>query len=236
VRYKQSILGLVWAIVQPLGLTVIYTVVFSHLAHIPSEGLPYAVFAYSALLPWTFFASGLTAATNGIVSHAHFVNKVYFPREILPLTYVVAALFDFFVAATILAGLIWLYGVTPTLHLLWIVPIVIVVTTFTTAVALLLSALQVWVRDFGLALPLVLQVWMFATPIVYPLSIVPAAWRGWYALNPMVGVVENFRRVAVRGEPIEWSSFTAAIVISFASLAISYVYFKSVDATMADVV
>ncbi|HEY3067734.1 MAG TPA: ABC transporter permease [Methylomirabilota bacterium] len=236
VRYKQSMLGLVWAIAQPLGLTVIYTLVFSRMARVPSEGMPYAVFAYTALLPWIYFSSGLTGATHGIVSNAQFVTKAYFPREILPLSYILAAVFDFIVGATVLAALMGAYGVTLTLHALWVVPIMLLATVFTTAVGLVLSALQVWLRDFGLALPLLLQVWMFATPIVYPLSIVPAAWRGWYILNPMVGIVENFRRVVLQGAQMEWSSFTASAVISSVLLVAGYIYFKSVDATMADVV
>jgi lipopolysaccharide transport system permease protein len=236
VRYKQSMLGLVWAIVQPLGLTVIYTLVFSRMARVPSEGLPYAVFAYAALLPWIYFSSGLTGATNGIVSNAQFVTKVYFPREVLPLSYILAAVFDFLVGATVLAALMGVYGVAPTLQVLWVVPIMLLATIFTAAVALVLSALQVWLRDFGLALPLLLQVWMFATPVVYPLSVVPSAWRGWYILNPMVGIVENFRRVALQGAAIEWSSFTVATVVAVVLLVVGYVYFKSVDGTMADVV
>ena len=236
VRYKQSFLGLLWAVAQPVCLMAIYTVVFSHMARMPSEGLPYAIFAYAALLPWTYFSSGLIAATSGIVSNAAFVRKVYFPRKILPITYIVAALFDLFVGATVLAALMWFYGVAITATALWAVPIVLIATIFTTGVALISSATQVWVRDFGIAMPLVLQIWMFASPVVYPLGVIPGEWRGWYVLNPMVGIVENFRRVMLHRQPIDWHSFAIAAAIALVLLPIGYIYFKSVDATMADVV
>jgi len=236
VRYKQSFLGLLWAVAQPVCLMAIYTVVFSHVAGMPSEGLPYAIFAYAALLPWIYFSSGLVAATNGIVSNAAFVRKVYFPREILPITYIVAALFDFLIGAIVLAALMWFYGVSVTVTALWALPIMLIAAIFTTGVALVSSATQVWVRDFGIAMPLLLQIWMFASPVVYPLTVVPPAWRGWYVLNPMVGIVENFRRVMLQRQPVDWHSFEISAVIALVLLPLAYMYFKSVDATMADVV
>jgi lipopolysaccharide transport system permease protein len=236
VRYKQSVLGLAWALLQPLSLMLIYTLVFSVIARVPSGSIPYPVFAYAALLPWTFFSTALTNATNGLVSHAHLVTKVYFPREILPLSYVIAALFDLLVASTVMAGLMLYYHVPLTVQVLWLVPIVVVLAAFVTAVSLIFSATQVRFRDIGMAMPLLMQLWMYASPVVYPLEKVPERFRGLYDLNPMVGIIESFRRVAVLGTPPDARLLGVAAVVSFALLPLAYAYFKKVEATVADVI
>jgi len=236
VRYKQSVLGLAWAILQPLSLMLIYTVIFSKIAKVPSEGVPYAVFAYAALLPWTFFSSSLTNATQGLVSHSQLVTKVYFAREILPLTYVSAAIFDFAVATTFLIALFFYYGVGLTVYALYAIPIFILLTALATAFSLFLSAMQVRFRDIGVAMPLLLQLWMFATPVVYPLSAVPQRFRGLYALNPLVGVIENFRRVVLQGVQPDFHSLTISAIVAAILLPLTYLYFKRVEATMADVI
>lgn len=236
VRYKQSLLGLAWAILQPLSLMLIYTVIFSVIAKVPSEGAPYAVFAYAALLPWTYFSSALTNATSGLVNHTALVTKVYFAREILPLTYVSAALFDFCVASTFLIGLFFYYGVKLTLYALWAIPILALLTMLTTAFSLVFSVIQVRFRDVGVAMPLLLQLWMFATPVVYPLSAVPVRLRGWYALNPMVGVIENFRRVMLQGTTPDFYSLGVSALVAAILLPATYLYFKRVEATMADII
>lgn len=236
VRYKQSVLGLAWAILQPLSLMLIYTVIFSVIAKVPSEGVPYAVFAYAALLPWTFFSSSLTNATQGLVSHSQLVTKVYFAREILPLTYVSAALFDFAVASSFLFALFLYYGVGLTTYALWAIPILVLLTALATACSLFLSAMQVKFRDIGVAMPLLLQLWMFSTPVVYPLSAVPMRLRGLYALNPLVGVIENFRRVVLQGVAPDLYSFAVSAIAAAILLPLTYLYFKRVEATMADVI
>jgi lipopolysaccharide transport system permease protein len=236
VRYKQSVLGLAWAILQPLSLMLIYTVIFSVIARVPSEGVPYAVFAYAALLPWTFFSSALTNATTGLVNHSTLVTKVYFAREILPLTYVSAALFDFCVASFFLVALFVYYGVSLTVYALWAIPILVLLTMLATALSLVFSVIQVRFRDVGVAMPLLLQVWMFASPVVYPLSAVPQRWRGIYALNPMVGVIENFRRAVLQGVQPDFHSLAVSAVIAAVLLPIAYLYFKKVEATMADII
>ena len=236
VRYKQSVLGLAWAILQPLSLMLIYTVIFSKIAKVPSEGVPYAVFAYAALLPWTFFSSSLTNATQGLVSHSQLVTKVYFAREILPMTYVSAAIFDFAVATTFLIALFFYYGVGLTVYALYAIPIFIMLTALATAFSLFLSAMQVRFRDIGVAMPLLLQLWMFATPVVYPLSAVPQRFRGLYALNPLVGVIENFRRVVLQGVEPDFHSLTISAIVASILLPLTYLYFKRVEATMADVI
>jgi lipopolysaccharide transport system permease protein len=236
VRYKQSVLGLAWAILQPLSLMLIYTVIFSLIAKVPSEGVPYAVFAYAALLPWTFFSSSLTNATQGLVSHTQLVTKVYFAREILPLTYVSAALFDFAVASTFLIALFFYYGVGLTIYALYAIPILMLLTALATACSLFMSAVQVRFRDIGVAMPLLLQLWMFSTPVVYPLSAVPQRFRGLYVLNPLVGVIENFRRVVLQGVEPDFRSLAISAIAAAILLPLAYLYFKRVEATMADVI
>lgn len=236
VRYKQSILGLAWAILQPLSLMLIYTVIFSKIAKVQSEGAPYAVFAYAALLPWTFFSSALTNATSGLVNHSQLVTKVYFAREIIPLTYVSAALFDFAVASTFLIALFFYYGVSLTLYALYAFPILALLTMLTAAFSLVFSVIQVRFRDVGVAMPLLLQLWMFASPVVYPLNAVPERLRGLYALNPMVGVIENFRRVMLQGTPPDFHSLGVSALVAAVLLPIAYLYFKRVEATMADII
>ncbi len=236
VRYKQSVLGLAWAILQPLSLMLIYTVIFSVIAKVPSENVPYAVFAYAALLPWTFFSSSLTNATTGLVSHTQLVTKVYFAREILPLTYVSAAMFDFAIASSFLIALFIYYGVGLTTYALYAIPIFLLLAALATAFSLFLSAVQVRFRDIGVAMPLLLQIWMFATPVVYPLSAVPQRWRGIYVLNPTVGVIENFRRVVLQGVPPDLYSLAVSAIIAAILLPLAYLYFKRIEATMADVI
>jgi lipopolysaccharide transport system permease protein len=236
VRYKQSILGVSWAVLQPLALMAIYTLIFSFIARIPTEGVPYALFAFTALLPWIYFSSAVSTATGGLVSHSDLIRKVYFPREILPLTYVVAAFFDFAVASVFLAGLVLYYGVALTPNLLYVPLILAVLTTFAIAVSLLLSAIQVRFRDVGVAMPLLLQFWMFASPVVYPLSAVPERLRGLYVLNPMVGIIENFRRVTLLGVAPDFALLGLSALVSLILLPLAYVYFKQVESTLADVI
>ena len=234
VRYKQSMLGWAWALVQPLALMLIYTIIFSVVTRMPDEGAPYAVFVYAALLPWTYFATIMTNSATCLVNHSQLITKVYFPREILPLTYVVAAFVDFLVGALVLAGMLIYYHLPVTLYILYLIPIIAVLTAFGLALALFLSVLQVRVRDIGLAMPLVMQIWMFATPVVYPLSAVPARLRFYYDMNPLAGTIESFRRVLLQNKPPEYSSFTEATVIALVLLPLAYLFFKYREASMAD--
>ncbi len=240
VRYKQSALGMAWAVLQPLALMLIYTVIFSMIGRMPSDGAPYAVFAYTALLPWTTFATAVGNATNGLVGHAGLITKVYFPREILPLSYIIAALADFAIAAVVLVGLLVYYRISLTMHVLWSVPIVITMMVFALAISLFLSALQVKFRDVGMGLPLLLQLWMFATPVIYPLSAVmestkaPDTLKFLYNLNPTVGIVENFRRVVLQGSAPDYASLGLAAGVSLFLLPLAYAFFKRTEATMAD--
>ena len=235
VRYKQSLLGGAWAILQPLAMMVVYTAVFSRLARMPSDGAPYALFAYAGLLPWTLFASSVSSGTTSLVSNAALLTKVSFPREILPATYVVAGLADLLIASLALVAMLVFYAVPVTPHVFWVLPIVAMLGACSLAVGMLLSVIQVRVRDVGIALPVALQLWMFASPVLYPLSAVPRSARGWYLLNPMAGFVDAFRR-AVLGQPLDAAALTIAAAITAVLVPIAFVTFKQLDATVADVV
>jgi lipopolysaccharide transport system permease protein len=236
VRYKQSLLGPFWAILQPLSLMLIYTIIFSFIFRIPSGDKPYALFVFTGLLPWICFSSALTSATNSLTSHASLITKVYFPREILPLTYVVASLFDFVVASLVLGVLLFYYSVPLTWNALYVLPIMMALTLFAVAMSLFFSALHGRYRDIGFGIGLLLQIWMFATPVVYPLTMVPERWRPFYMLNPMTSIVEGFRGVILQGTPPDFSSLGLSVLISIVLLAAAYIFFRFTEATLADVI
>jgi lipopolysaccharide transport system permease protein len=236
VRYKQTSLGLAWAVLQPLMMMVIFTAVFSVLAKMPGDGTPYALFAYTALLPWTFFSSSVTNATNSLVSHTQMITKVYFPREILPITYVVAGAFDFAIGFVVLVALMAWYGVALTAQAWMLLPVVALLALWTLAVSLILSAVQVRFRDIGVALPVLVQALMFASPIIYPLSVVPPAWRRWYLLNPIAGIVSSFRDVLLHHTTPDPVPLRVALVVTVVVLPLAYLFFKRAEATMADLI
>ncbi len=235
VRYKQSLLGWVWAVLQPLALMLIFTLLFSVTASkVPSGGVPYSVFVYAGLLPWSFFSTAVGNSTNSLVGQAQLVTKVWFPREILPLSYVTAALFDFLVASVLLAALMLHNHIVPTPMALAGIPLVALMAVLAFAIGSALSAVQVRYRDVGLAMPLLLQVWMFLSPVVYPYSQVPVRYRWLYQLNPMAGLIDGFRRAAVLGQQPDWRLVAVSALMCAALLPACYWYFKYVDATVAD--
>jgi len=236
IRYKQSVLGWVWAFFQPLALMMIYTLIFSFVVRLPSEGVPYSIFSFSALLPWTFFASSVTTSTTGLISYGNLLSKVYFPREIILFSYILAALFDFFCASFVLGGMMIYYHVTLTLNAVFAVPIILLLFLFASGIALLLSSLNVRFRDVGMAMPLLLQVWMFATPIIYPISAVPKSLRAFSALNPLAGLIENFRRTVVQGLPPDAHLLGSAALGSAIAFVLAYMVFKQLESTFADVI
>lgn len=236
VRYRQTVLGIAWAVLQPLLMMVIFAIVFSRLARIPSEGAPYALFAYVALLPWTFFSTSVASATGSLVSHTQLITKVYFPREILPITYVAAGLFDFCVGLAALGALMLWFDAPFTPAILYLPPVVALLAAWALAVGLLLSAAQVRWRDVGIAMPVVVQIWMFASPVIYPLGVVPEAWRALYLLNPLAGIVDAFRHVLLRGQPPDLEPVLYAVAVTAVVLPAAYLIFKRTEATMADVV
>lgn len=236
VRYKQSALGWIWAALQPLALMTIYTIVFTRVTKVSTDGVPYPLFVLSALLPWLFFSGSIVNAVHGLVLHPNLLTKMYFPREIIPLSYLAAAFADFLIGSVILAGFMAHYRVSPTWNLFYAIPIVIVIAVFAAAIALFFSAIQVRFRDVGLAMPLFLQVWMFTIPVVYSLQSVPVRFRKLYLLDPIAGLIENFRTVVLRGDRLDLSGLALSAAIAFACLVIAYAYFKSSEATMADII
>lgn len=236
VRYRQTVLGVTWALLQPLVMMGVFVVVFSRLARVPSEGVPYALFAYTALLPWMFFATSITSATGSLVSHTQLITKVYFPREILPLTYIVAAFFDFLLGLAALMVLMAWYDVSLSPAVVYLVPVIGLLGAWITAVSLLLSAAQVRWRDVGVAVPVLVQLGMFASPVIYPLALVPEQWRPWYLLNPLAGIINAFRDVLLRGQSPDAVPLAYASVVTALVLPIAYALFKRAEATMADVV
>ena len=236
VRYKQSVLGYFWAVLHPVLLLLICTVVFSRVVKVPTNGAPYAVFAFSALLPWTFFSNGLSGATVGLPAHSNLLSRVYFPREILPLSYVFASLLDFMIASLLLLALMFYYGFRLTAGVLWAIPAMALLMVFLTGVALFASALQTRFRDVGVAMPLLLQLWMFATPIVYSRTSVPESLRRWYDLNPLVAITETFRGALLHSGFPDARRIAECVGISLLVALVSYVWFKRVEATVVDVI
>ena len=234
VRYKGSLLGPAWAILHPVAMMVIFAAIFSVIVRVPSTGHPYALVAYTGLLPWTAFAAALGSASGSLVSHAALVTRVYFPREILPLTYVLTALFDLVVASSVLGGMLWWYSVPMTAAVLWVVPMLLLLGSLATAASLILCAVNVRFRDVGVAMPLLLQLGMFAAPVVYPLEAVPASIRGLYLLNPMVGVIDGFRRAVLEGTGPDPAAIAVSIAAVVVLLPAAWIWFAHVEATMAD--
>lgn len=236
VRYRQTLLGLAWAVLQPLLMMAIFALIFSRLAGIPSEGVPYPLFAFVALLPWTFFSSSVTSGTGSLVSHTQLITKVYFPREILPLTYVIAALFDFTIGLGVLALLMAWFDAPVTAAVLWVPVLALLLALWALAMSLVLSAAQVRWRDVGVAMPVLVQLWMFVSPVIYPLGVVPEAWRPLYLLNPMAGIIHGFRDVLLRGHAPDPVPLAYAAAVTACALPAAYLLFKRAEATMADIV
>jgi lipopolysaccharide transport system permease protein len=237
VRYKQTVIGASWAIIQPLMTMVIFTIVFGRFAKIPSDGLPYPVFAYTALLPWTFFAQALTRSGASLVGNANLVTKVYFPRLIIPLAATLAPIVDFLVSFLVLIGMMIWYGITPTWGGLMALPFFMVLTIMIAlAVSLWLSPLNVRYRDVGHILPFLSQFWMYASPVAYPVSLVPEKWQFLYSLNPMVGVIEGFRWVLLGKESPNFMAMVVSMIVVLALLLGGIIFFKKMEGTFADVV
>lgn len=235
IRYKQTALGLAWAVVQPLFTMIVFSIFFGRLAKMPSDGLPYPIFALCALLPWQLFAYSLTEASNSVVSNQRLITKVYFPRLIMPLSALGVGLVDFCVAFLLLLSLAAYYGVAPSIALLTVPLWVLLAVLTALSVGLWLSAINVKYRDVRYTVPFMTQLWMFATPVAYPTSIVPEAWRPLYALNPMVGVVDGFRFAILGTDPPHMTvaiSLLSVIVVLTGGLF----YFRRMERLFADFV
>ena len=235
VRYKQTVIGIGWTILQPLTTMVIFTMIFGNFAKVPSDGVPYPVFVYTALLPWNLFAGALSRCTLSLVGNANLITKVYFPRLIVPASAVISGIIDFAIAFVFLLGMMLWFNIVPTWDAIAL-PIFLLLTLITAlAVGLWLSALNVRYRDVGHTIPFLIQVWMFLSPVAYPASLVPEKWRLLYSLNPMAGVIEGFRWALVGKESPAFELIAISTGIVVALLLGGLVYFKRMERTFADV-
>lgn len=237
VRYKQTALGAAWAIIQPFLTMVVFSLFFGRLAGVPSDGIPYPIFSYAALLPWTFFADGLTKSSNSLVNSANLIRKIYFPRLVVPISSVVSGLPDFLLAFLVLIGMMLYYGIFPSLaSLLWLPFFLLMAFVISLGVGMWLSALNAEYRDIRYIVPFLTQFWMFATPVAYPASLLSEPWRTVYGLNPMVGVVEGFRWALLgSGNPPGLMTLVSSVVAILILVSGMY-YFRRMERTFADVV
>ena len=236
VRYKQSLLGIAWAILQPLSATIIMVVVFSRFVHVSTDGVPHPIFYYSALLPWTFSATSITFGTGCLVSNMNLVTKIYFPREILPISAVLASFVDFLIATVIFVAMLVFYRVPVSPSWAWVPAILLIQILLTIGIVLLASALNVFYRDIRFVVPLGMQLWMYLTPVIYPLSMVPERFRALYMLNPMAGLIDSYRRVVLYAQQPNVTYLLMALVISVFVFLVAYMYFKRTEVVFADII
>lgn len=235
VRYKQTLLGFAWAILQPFFMMIVFSLFFGNLAKIPSEGIPYPLFNYTALLPWTLFAEGVTRSSMSMVSHVALVQKVYCPRMILPLSGVVSPLVDFCIAFLILIGLMIYYGYAPTINILWLPAFILLVLLTSLGVGLWLSTINVKYRDVRYLIPFLIQLWLFASPVVYSSSLLPEKYQTIYGINPMSGVIEGFRWALLGTEPPGYLIIVSVIIVILLLITGAF-YFRHNENTFADVI
>ena len=235
-RYKQTALGIAWSLLQPLSMMVVFTLVFSVFAKVPSDGVPYPVFAYSALIFWTFFSNTINGGTGAMVSNATLIRKIYFPRETLLIAVLLAGLLDLGVAAVLFVGMLVYYKIALTLAALWVVPLLLLQITLTFAVISLTSAAHVNFRDMGHALPLVVQLWMFATPVAYPISVIPGWLRPYYLLNPMAAIIEGYRNALIMGTSPNLPALAVSVAVTIILTGLALSVFKRAARTFADVI
>jgi lipopolysaccharide transport system permease protein len=235
VRYKQSILGGIWAILQPLSSMLIFTFIFGVIVKVPTDGIPYPVFFYSALLPWTFFSSAISFAIPSLISNFNLVTKIYFPREILPIGSILAAFIDFIIASILYFILLFVYEVPIRVTILWLPVLIVLQILLTFGVSFLGASLIVSYRDIRFIIPLGLQLWMYLTPVVYPLSIVPDRFRFVYMLNPMAGIIDSYRRILLGMAPQREYLMIETVIIMIL-FALGYSFFKKKEASFADII
>ena len=234
-RYKQTVLGGGWAIIQPLFTMAIFSFFFGRLAKVPSDGIPYALFAFSALVPWGLFSHGLNQAANSLVINTSLIKKVYFPRLVIPIAKVLSGLVDFSLAFIVLLGMMVYYDVHPTLKVLWLPFFLLLAIATALGVAFWLSAANVHVRDVEQTLPFLTQIWLFATPIAYPSSLLSEPWRTVYGINPMVGVIEGFRWALLGAKTAPGSILAVSSLAAVAILVSGAFWFRRLEKTFADV-
>jgi homopolymeric O-antigen transport system permease protein len=235
VRYKQTVLGAAWAIIQPLLTMIIFTIIFGKVAKIDSNGIPYPLFAYAALLPWTFFANAITTSGNSIVGNAHLITKVYFPRRIIPVAAVCAGLVDLAVAFPMLVAMMFYYHTGLTVNILILPLLVLLTTLLAIAVGTWLSAINVKYRDVKFTIPFLVQIWMYLSPVAYPSSVVPAKWRLLYSINPFVGLIDAYR-AALFGRAFDWRGIAISAGLTLVFLIFAFNQFRKMEKRFADIV
>ena len=235
VRYRQTVMGALWAIIQPFFTMVIFSLFFGRLAKVPSDGLPYPIFSYAALVPWTFFATALTQASNSLVVSANMVKKIYFPRLTLPIATVLAGVIDFVLAFMVLLGMMLFYGLLPTINVLWLPVFLLLALITSLGVSLWLSAMNVQFRDVHYTIPFLTQAWLFVTPIAYPSSLLSEPWRTLYGLNPMAGVVEGFRWALLGTDTAPGPMTLVSAVVALTLFISGAFYFRRMEQGFADV-
>ena len=236
VRYKQTLVGASWAIIQPFFTMVVFTLFFGRLAKIPSEGVPYPIFSYTALLPWTFFAQAMNQSANSLVGSANLLTKVYFPRLGIPLSASLVPLVDFAIAFTVLIGMMFFYQIYPTTAVVWLPAFLLLAFAASLGVGLWLSAIAVQYRDVRYIIPFLTQLWLFATPVIYPSSLLQGPWRIILGLNPMTGVVEGFRWGLLGIGEAPGAKIWASVGVALLLLVTGVIYFNRMEETFADVV
>ncbi|MGB2589053.1 MAG: ABC transporter permease [Candidatus Acidiferrum sp.] len=236
VRYKQAALGAAWAIIQPLFTMIIFTLFFGRLAGVPSDGIPYPLFSFCALVPWTYFSGTLGLAGNSLVSNASLVTKVYFPRVLLPSATVISGMLDFLIGSVFLVLMMIYYHVRPGWQLLFLPMFVIAMMLLALGISLLLAAINVRYRDVKYALPFIIQIWLFVTPIIYPVTFLPAKYQKILAFNPMAGIVEGMRACLFSAREMPWKLVGISFSVTLVVLIVGAVYFRKTEKTFADIV
>ena len=236
VRYKQTVLGAAWAIIQPFFTMVVFSLFFGKLAKVPSDGIPYPIFAYAALVPWMFFANGLNQSSDSLVGSADLIKKVYFPRLIVPISSIISGVIDFVLSFLVLVGMMLFYGIFPTANCIWLPFLLLLAFVTSLGVGLWLSALNVQFRDVRHTVPFLTQFWLFATPIAYPSSLLPEPWRILYGVNPMVGVVEGFRWALLGTETAPGPIVIVSTLVALMLLVSGVFFFRRMEKSFADVV
>ncbi len=236
VRYKQTVLGAAWAIIQPFFTMVVFSLFFGKLARIPSDDIPYPIFSYAALVPWTFFANGLSQSSTSLVASANLIKKAYFPRLVVPISAVISGGVDFVLAFVVLLGMMLFYGIVPTVAVVWLPLLLLLALMTSLGVGLWLTAMNVQFRDVRYAIPFLAQAWMFATPIAYPSSLLDESWRTLYGINPMAGVVEGFRWALLGTETAPGPIILVSALVAVGLLVSGAFYFRRMEKTFADVV
>jgi len=236
VRYKQTVLGAAWAIIQPFFTMVVFSLFFGKLAGIPSDGIPYPIFSFAALVPWTFFSNALSQSAASLVGSSRLITKIYFPRLTIPIAAVLSGVVDFLLAFIVLLGMMLFYGITPTINVIWLPFLLVLALVTALGVGLWLSAMNVQFRDVRYAVPFMVQAWMFASPIAYPSSLLDEPWRTLYGINPMVGVVEGFRWALLGTATAPGPIIVVSSLASLALLVSGAFYFRRMEKTFADVI